>query len=116
MEEDAECPDFFPLAVDGNYDNIKWVFIGASDRYYIGEFNGESYTNLSALMRLNYGNNSYAAQSWSDMPDGRRVRTAFSTVIIPGEPYASCMNVPKIPVIHKVVYQALSTRSTRPAA
>lgn len=31
MEEDAECPDFFPLAVDGNYDNIKWVFIGASD-------------------------------------------------------------------------------------
>ena len=95
MEEDAECPDFFPLAVDGNHDNIKWVFIGASDRYYIGEFNGESYTNLSALMRLNYGNNSYAAQSWSDMPDGRRVRTAFSTVIIPGEPYASCMNVPQ---------------------
>ncbi len=48
----------------------------------------------SDLLRLNYGNNSYAAQSWSDIPE-RRVRTAFSTVIIPGEPYASCMNLPQ---------------------
>ena len=25
MEEDAECPDFFPLAVDGNYDNSLFL-------------------------------------------------------------------------------------------
>lgn len=92
--EDAECPDFFPLAADNNSDNIKWVFIGASDRYLIGNFDGERFVAESDLMRLNYGNSSYAAQSWSDIPQ-RRIRTAFSTVMIPGEPYASCMNLPQ---------------------
>lgn len=95
MKEDAECPDFFPLAVDGDPDKIKWVFIGASDRYYIGDFDGKTYTGFGELQQLNYGNSSYAAQSWSDMPDGRRVRSAFSNHIIPGEPYACCLNVPQ---------------------
>lgn len=94
LPEDTECPDFFPLAADHNPDCVKWVFIGASDRYFIGEFDGEKFTVESDLQRLNYGNNSYAAQSWSDIPE-RRIRTAFSTAIIPGEPYASCMNLPQ---------------------
>ncbi|MCM1027421.1 MAG: hypothetical protein NC432_13390 [Roseburia sp.] len=94
LPEDAECPDFFPLAADNNSDNVKWIFIGASDRYFIGNFDGEHFNIESALLQLNYGNNSYAAQSWSDIP-GRRIRTASSTVIIPGEPYASCMNLPQ---------------------
>lgn len=94
LPEDGECPDFFPLAVDNNSDSIKWVFIGASDRYFIGNFDGEQFTIESDLLQLNYGNNSYAAQSWSDIPE-RRIRIAFSTVIIPGEPYASCMSLPQ---------------------
>ena len=94
LPEDGECPDFFPLAADNNADNIKWVLIGASDRYLTGSFDGEQFTVESDLMRLNYGNGSYAAQSWSDVP-GRRIRTAFSSVVIPGEPYASCLNLPQ---------------------
>lgn len=94
LPEDAECPDFFPLAADNDPCNVKWVFIGASDRYLIGNFDGEQFTVENDLMRLNYGNSSYAAQSWSDIPE-RRIRTAFSTMIIPGEPYASCMNLPQ---------------------
>lgn len=94
LPEDTECPDFFPLAADSNSDNIKWVFIGASDRYFVGNFDGEHFTIESDLLQLNYGNNSYAAQSWSDIPE-KRIRTAFSTVIIPGEPYAGCMNLPQ---------------------
>ncbi|MCM1103375.1 MAG: glycoside hydrolase family 32 protein [Clostridium sp.] len=95
MPEDAECPDFYPLAVDGNPDNVKWVFSAASDRYAVGGFDGAAFTAESEWKRLNYGNNSYAAQSWSDMPDGRRVRTAFATVVIPGMPFGSVMNVPQ---------------------
>lgn len=95
MPEDAECPDFYPLAVDGGQDHIKWVFSAASDRYYIGSFDGERFVPESDLKRLNYGNNSYAAQSWSDLPDGRRIRTAFATVVIPGMPFGSVMNVPQ---------------------
>lgn len=38
LEEDWECPDFYPLPLDGAADNIKWVLCGASDRYLVGEF------------------------------------------------------------------------------
>lgn len=92
LPEDAECPDFFPL--NDGAGSVKWVFIGASDRYLIGDFDGKRFTAEGGLQRLNYGNNSYAAQSWSDVPE-RRIRTAFSTVIIQGEPYAGCMNLPQ---------------------
>lgn len=95
MSEDAECPDFYPLAADGDKSNIKWVFSAASDRYYIGSFDGNKFIAESGLKRLNYGNNSYAAQSWSDVLDGRRIRTAFATVVIPGMPFGSVMNVPQ---------------------
>ena len=94
LPDDAECPDFYPLAVDGDKDNINWVFIGASDRYYIGAFDGEKFTQLTSQKRLNFGNNSYAAQSWSDIPE-RRIRTAFATVVIPGQPFGSVMNIPQ---------------------
>lgn len=95
LPEDAECPDFYPLAVDGNADNRKWVLIGASDRYYIGSFDGTKFTPETELKRLNYGNSSYAAQSWSEAPNGRRIRTAFVSVVIPGMPFGSCMDIPQ---------------------
>lgn len=94
LSEDAECPDFYPLAVDGDSGNMKWVFTAASGRYYIGSFDGQKFTPETELKRLNYGNNSYAAQSWSGIPD-RRIRTAFATVVIPGQPFGSIMNIPQ---------------------
>ncbi len=94
LPDDAECPDFYPLAVDGDRSNTKWVFIAASDRYYIGRFDGKRFIPETEQKRLNYGNSSYAAQSWSDVPD-RRIRTAFATVVIPGQPFGSVMNVPQ---------------------
>ncbi|MCQ2429664.1 MAG: glycoside hydrolase family 32 protein [Clostridia bacterium] len=33
---DSECPDLFPLAVDDNPDNIKWVYTGGGLYYIIG--------------------------------------------------------------------------------
>jgi levanase/levanbiose-producing levanase len=45
-----ECPDLFPLAVDGDPDNIKWVLIvnvnpgavagGSGGQYFVGHFDG----------------------------------------------------------------------------
>jgi levanase/levanbiose-producing levanase len=45
-----ECPDLFPLAVDGDPDNVKWVLIvnvnpgavagGSGGQYFIGHFDG----------------------------------------------------------------------------
>jgi sucrose-6-phosphate hydrolase SacC (GH32 family) len=45
-----ECPDLFPLAVDGDPDNVKWVLIvnvnpgavagGSGGQYFVGQFDG----------------------------------------------------------------------------
>lgn len=49
-----ECPDLFPLAVDGDENNIKWVLVvninpggiagGSAAQYFIGDFDGEKFT------------------------------------------------------------------------
>ena len=49
-----ECPDLFPLAVDGDPDNIKWVLIvnvnpgavagGSGGQYFVGHFDGVRFT------------------------------------------------------------------------
>lgn len=95
LPDDIECPDFYPLCADGDQSNVKWVFSAAADRYYIGHFDGNHFTPESEQLRLNYGNASYAAQSWSDVPDGRRIRTSFANIVKAGEPYGSCMSIPQ---------------------
>ena len=95
LPDDAECPDFYPLPADGDKGSIKWIFSAASDRYYIGSFDGRHFTMESEQLRLNWGNGSYAAQSWSDTPDGRRIRTAFANIVIPGQPFGCCMDIPQ---------------------
>ncbi|MDX3225165.1 GH32 C-terminal domain-containing protein [Streptomyces sp. ME19-01-6] len=49
-----ECPDLFPLAVDGDENNIKWVLVvnispggiagGSAAQYFIGDFDGRKFT------------------------------------------------------------------------
>ena len=50
-----ECPDLFPLAVDGNPNNIKWVLVvninpgsvagGSGGQYFVGSFDGTTFTS-----------------------------------------------------------------------
>ena len=93
LPDDAECPDLYPLSVGEA--GIKWIFSGASDRYYIGSFDGRRFTPESEELRLNWGDRSYAAQSWSGLPGGRIVRTAFINTVIPGQPFGCCMDIPQ---------------------
>ena len=76
---DTECPDIFELAVDGDPDNTKWVFWGAAGKYYVGNFDGTTFTPEGDAHRADYGANFYAAQTWSDVPesDGRRIQIAW---------------------------------------
>lgn len=49
-----ECPDLFPLAVDGDPDNVRWVLIvnvnpgavagGSGGQYFVGNFDGVRFT------------------------------------------------------------------------
>lgn len=96
LPEDGECPDFYPLPVDDDGKNIKWVFSGASGRYLLGGFNGGRFCPETEAKSLHYGKDSYAAQSWSDMDkeDGRRIRIAWNRFDIPFMPFNTSMNFP----------------------
>ena len=69
-----ECPDFFPLAVDGNAARQKWVLFEANGSYWVGDFDGARFTpdTPEVTGRMDYGTNYYAAQTFSDIP-GRRI-------------------------------------------
>lgn len=75
----TECPDFFPLAVDGDAKSTKWVFWGGAGVYLVGSFDGRRFTPESEPLKCELGANGYAAQSWSDVPstDGRRIQLSW---------------------------------------
>lgn len=75
-----ECPDLFPLAVDGNQDNTKWVMLvsinpgapngGSGTQYFVGEFDGHTFTNETrGTQWLDYGTDNYAGVTWSNTRD-----------------------------------------------
>lgn len=75
----GECPDFFPLAVDGDPAKVRWVFWGGGGMYTIGTFDGRLYSPQTEPLRAELGANGYAAQTWSDVPasDGRRIQLSW---------------------------------------
>lgn len=74
-----ECPDLFPLPLDGREDAILWVLHvsvgdseatdGSTSQYFVGTFDGTTFTNQNAadeVMVTDFGQDFYAAQTWSD--------------------------------------------------
>lgn len=94
----GECPDFFPLPVDGT-DETKWVFWGADGHYVTGDFDGTRFTT-DGKARLAYAGgekmrgHAYAGQTWSDIADDRRIHTAWIRGNIPGMPFNQQMSLP----------------------
>ena len=83
-----ECPDLFPLRVDGDPSDIRWVLDvdinpgaiagGSGGQYFVGTFDGRTFVNDNAPDRtlwVDYGKDFYATISFSDIPpsDGRRI-------------------------------------------
>ena len=70
---DSECPNFFQIAVDGDSQNARWIFYGASGNYLVGKFDGTTFTPETQPQALQNGNAWYASQVYSDIPatDGR---------------------------------------------
>lgn len=104
LPDNMECPDLYPLPVDGDANNVKWIFTAAADKYFIGSFDGEKYTPESGDIRLGFGNRtspygpgsgSYAGQTWSGVPGDRRIRTAFAELKVDDMPFANRMNIPQ---------------------
>jgi fructan beta-fructosidase len=80
-----ETPDLFELPIDGSSET-RWVLTvgvqggapagGSGTQYFVGKFDGKSFfpeNPADFLLWVDFGADYYAAQSWSDAPDGRRI-------------------------------------------
>lgn len=91
-----ECPDLFPLRVQGT-DETRWVLVvslspggiagGSGAQYFIGDFDGATFvperltdsTDLADYDWLDYGRDYYAPVSFNDAPDGRRLMIGWAS-------------------------------------
>lgn len=89
-----ECPDFFELPIDGDSKNKKWVLTGASSEYMVGAFDGTKFTAETPKLPGHRGRGFYAAQTYSDAPDGRRIQIGWMQAPSPGMSFNQCMSLP----------------------
>ncbi|MGW6228654.1 glycoside hydrolase family 32 protein [Cellulosimicrobium cellulans] len=110
-----ECPDLFPLPLDGDPDDARWVLTvsvgdseetdGSTAQYFVGDFDGTTFTRDPAtspetVQVTDVGQDFYAAQTFENAPDGRRLwlgwmgdwRFPYSA---PTAPWQNAMSVPR---------------------
>ncbi|MEO1437452.1 MAG: glycoside hydrolase family 32 protein, partial [Bacteroidota bacterium] len=110
-----ECPDLFPLPVDGDQANQKWVLLvsinpggpngGSATQYFIGDFDGTTFTNdndPSTTLWLDHGTDNYAGVTWSDLPENNQRRIFIGWMSnwdyardVPTKPWRSAMTIPR---------------------
>lgn len=93
-----ETPEFFSLPVDGNTNNLKWIFYGGAGSYYVGRFDGSTFTADYGPFSIRGGNSFAATQTFSDIPasDGRRILIVHGTAQYPGMPFNNEINLPVV--------------------
>ena len=121
-----ECPDLFPLPIDGNPDNMRWVLkvdvfrsaiaAGSGTQYFVGRFDGREFkpdadpgqpATVATPHWLDYGMDFYAAMSWGNLPSANR-RTVWIAWMnshhyaqeIPTSPWRGAMSVPRELSLH----------------
>jgi fructan beta-fructosidase len=97
IDDFFECPDLFELPVsgaNGKPAGSKWVLYAADGQYVLGDFDGSRFSTESGKHRLWYGN-FYAAQTYSNAPDGRRIQIGWGQGIeFRGMPFNQQMTIP----------------------
>lgn len=106
-----ECPDLFPLHTKDGQE--KWVLFvsinpggpqgGSATQYFIGDFDGKSFTTSSTEVKwLDWGADNYAGVTWSNVPeeDGRKLFIGWMSnwqyaQVVPTETWRSAMTVPR---------------------
>ncbi|WP_339926196.1 glycoside hydrolase family 32 protein [uncultured Cyclobacterium sp.] len=124
-----ECPDFFPMVVQGT-DEVKWVLFvsinpggpngGSATQYFVGDFDGKKFkTDPSFEKDLNssehksiwidYGRDNYAGVTWANIPDsnGRKLFMGWMSNweyanVVPTETWRSAMTVARQIELQKV--------------
>ncbi len=108
-----ECPDLFPLAVDDDPDDVRWVLLisvnpggiagGSGTQYVVGRFDGVRFTpdrpvpsDLADVDWLDFGRDCYAGVTFNGAPD--RVLIAWMSnwdygAAVPTAPWRGAMTV-----------------------
>jgi fructan beta-fructosidase len=119
-----ECPDLFPLALDGS-GTRRWVLLvsinpgaangGSGTQYFVGHFDGKRFrldaefaAGLNRIpdsvraVWLDYGRDNYAGVTWSDIPaeHDRRIFLGWMSnwdyaQVVPTTPWRSAMTLPR---------------------
>ncbi|MBF68691.1 MAG: 2,6-beta-D-fructofuranosidase [Gammaproteobacteria bacterium] len=93
LEGDRECPDFFPLKDESGEE--RWVFWGANGFYQVGRFDGTEFMAETPVLACENGRNGYAAQTWSNVPDGRCIQISWMAGgHFPEMPFNHQMSIP----------------------
>lgn len=107
-----ECPDLFPLTIEGTQ---KWVMLvsinpggvhgGSATQYFVGDFNGRTFTNDNpspTALWVDYGKDNYAGVTWANIPeqDGRRIFLGWMSNwqyanTVPTQTWRSAMTLPR---------------------
>ncbi len=95
-----ECPDLFPLLLDGDPGSMKWILTAANSEYMVGSFDGHTFRAETPKLPGVRGQGFYAAQTFSgmptvhDLPLGRRVQIGWLQTATPGMPFNQSMSLP----------------------
>jgi fructan beta-fructosidase len=111
-----ECPDLFPLEVEGS-DETKWVLIisinpgapngGSGTQYFVGDFDGTTFTTRQKEIKwLDYGTDNYAGVTFNGLPDTERTFIGWMSNWnyardTPTEAWRSAMTLSRKLTLHK---------------
>ncbi len=103
-----ECPDLFPIKADSG--ETKWVMIvnhgdkalngGSGTRYFVGDFDGKTFSNSQPAIWMDNGTDFYAAVTYSNVPDNKRILLGWMSnwqyaTKVPTEVWRSAMTLPR---------------------
>jgi sucrose-6-phosphate hydrolase SacC (GH32 family) len=115
-----ECPDLFPLAVNGDPEHIQWVLVvsvtagapagGGGTQYFVGEFDGTVFTPIEldpeqaghdSPVWLDWGRDCYAGVTFSGLPLDHRILMAWMSnwdyaQDVPSAPWRGTMTIPRL--------------------
>ncbi|MBC8106913.1 MAG: glycoside hydrolase family 32 protein [Anaerolineae bacterium] len=100
-----ECPDFFEMPIEAESGKTAWVWMAANGQYLAGEFDGKKFSpehGFRLPIASDYCRDFYAGQTFSNMPDGRRVQIAWlRDGKYPGMPFNQQLSFPTTLTLHR---------------
>ncbi|MEP3209180.1 MAG: glycoside hydrolase family 32 protein [Maribacter sp.] len=112
-----ECPDLFPIKVEGS-DEEKWVLLisinpgapngGSGTQYFVGNFDGEKFTtDQTEIKWLDWGTDNYAGVTYYNAPKDDRIFIGWMSNWAyardtPTEKWRSAMTLPRKLSLQKI--------------